>query len=371
MAKIIKILVAFLIVAGLVVGGYFFLQGRDGHENDFELVEVTRGSITEKAVAIGQIEPRLKFEVKSKISGIIKRTLVEVGDEVRPGDALFEIAPDPTPAELVEAERRVDVAESALRRAESEWTRAAELARQGITAVEQEDAKREAFELARIELASARDSLELTRKGRIAGRGRQMESVIRAPAGGIVLERMVDPGDPVVPLTSFQEGTELATVADMSDLIFKGTVDEIDVGKLSVGVEARLNIGALPGESVTGRLSRIAPQAKEEEGARLFEVEIELDPLENAELVLRAGYSSTADLVIREKTDILVIPERLVLFENDGAQTFVELAPSGPDAEPEKVEIETGLSDGLNIEVTSGLKEGDQVVERPPRDILG
>jgi HlyD family secretion protein len=319
---------------------------------------------------VGQIEPRLKFQIKSKIPGIVKRCVVEVGDRVAPGDALFEIVPDPTPTELVEAERRVEAAESAYKRAESDWKRVSQLASQGIVATEQEDARREAFELAEIELAGARDNLDLVRKGRIAGRGRTMESVIRAPAGGIVLARLVDPGDPVVPLTAFQEGTELATVADMSDLIFNGTVDEIDVGKLAVGVKARLNVGALPGEVVSGELSRISPQAKEEDGARLFEVEIELDPTENPEVLLRAGYSATADLVIREKTDILLIPERLVLFEEDGAKTFVEIPSQDPEVEAEKVEIQTGLSDGLNIEVVAGLEEGDQIIQRPPREIF-
>jgi len=185
-----------------------------------------------------------------------------------------------------------------------------------------------------------------------------------------VLQREVDPGDPVVPLTTFQEGTVMATVADMSDLIFNGTVDEIDVGKLKVGVPARLNIGALPGEEVTGYLSRIAPQAKEEEGARLFEVEIELHEVKNPEIVLRAGYSSTADLIIREKNEILLIPERLVLFEEDGAKAFVELPPGTPEGEPEKVEIVAGLSDGLNIEIVSGLSEGDEIIQRPPREIF-
>jgi HlyD family secretion protein len=368
MARILKILVVFLVVAGLAAGGYALLQNRKSSDNGFEMIDVERGSITEKAVAVGQIEPRLKFAVKSKISGIVRRCAVEVGDRVKPGDALFEIVPDPTPSELVEAQRRVDAALAAHKRAEIDWQRSKELVAQGITAEEEADARREAFEQAEIELASARDNLELTNKGRIAGRGREMESIIRAPAAGIVLERLVDPGDPVVPLTSFQAGTELATIADMGDLIFKGTVDEIDVGKLSEGVPARLNVGALPGAEVTGTLARIAPQATEEEGARLFEVEIELDPAE--EITLRAGYSATADLVIREKTDVLVIPERLVLFEDDGAKTFVEILGEGIDAEPEKVEIATGLSDGLNIEVVEGLAEGGQIVQRPPRDIL-
>ncbi len=184
-----------------------------------------------------------------------------------------------------------------------------------------------------------------------------------------MLERKVDPGDPVVPLTSFQEGTELATIADMGDLIFKGTVDEIDVGKLNLGVEARLKIGALPGQVVTGVLTRIAPQAKEEDGARLFEVEIELDP--DQQVVLRAGYSANADLIIREKHEILLLPERLIHFADEGARTFVEIPNSRPDGEPVEVDVETGLSDGLNIEIVSGLEQGDLVVQRPPRDILG
>jgi HlyD family secretion protein len=356
MARLLKIFVATLIVAALVVGAYFWLKGRGEKEQEFELVKVERGEITEKAVAVGQIEPRLKFEVKSKISGIVKRCVVDVGDLVKPGDPLFEIVPDPTPTELVEAEAQVHSAEAAFNRAEAEWRRVTELTKEGISAREEEDIKREAFEIARIALQSAKDNLDLVRQGRIAGRGRQMESIIRAPAGGIVLQRLVDPGDPVVPLTTFQAGTELATIANMGDLIFMGTVDEIDVGKLSLDVAARLNIGALPDQVVTGRLSRIAPQAKEEEGARLFDVEIELDSVDD--ILLRAGYSATADLVIREKSDILMIPERLI-----PAVT--------PGAEPQKVEIETGLSDGLNIEVLTGLEEGAEVVERPPRDILG
>lgn len=370
MKRLIKIFIAFVVIAGLVVAGYFWIQKQQQQEAPFELVKAERGSITEKAIAVGQIEPRLKFEVKSKIPGIVKRCVVEIGDRVEPGDPLFEIVPDPTPTELVEAQRRVDAAESAYKRAESDWKRSTQLASQGIIATEEEDARRESFELSRIELETAKDNLQLVREGKITGRGRQMESIIRAPAAGIVLARTVDPGDPVVPLTTFQEGTVMATVADMSDLIFKGTVDEIDVGKLKVGVPARLNIGALPGEEVTGYLSRIAPQAEEEEGARLFEVEIELHEVQNPDIVLRAGYSSTADLIIREKNDILLIPERLVLFEEDGAKAFVELPPDTPEGEPVKTAITAGLSDGLNVEVVDGLAEGDEVVQRPPRDIF-
>jgi HlyD family secretion protein len=170
-----------------------------------------------------------------------------------------------------------------------------------------------------------------------------------------------------VPLTSYQPGTEMATIADMSDLIFKGTVDEIDVGKLAAGMPARIKVGALPTDVVNGHVSRIAPQAQQKEGATLFDVEIELDP--SNKITLRAGYSANADVIIREKKDVLTIPERLVTFEDGGKKATVELAGAGPKVQPKKTEIKTGISDGLNVEVVSGLKKGDRVVERPPKEI--
>jgi len=315
-------------------------------------------------VAVGQIEPRLKFHVKSKISGIVRRCAVEVGETVRAGDVLFDIVPDPTPAELIGTRRQLESALTKYNLARLEYQRAAELGRQGILPRGELDLKREACEQARINSVRARDSLDLILKGRVTDGG--VDSIIRAPAGGMLLERRVNPGDPVVPLTSYQAGTELATIADMNDLIFKGTVDEIDVGKLRVGLPGRLRIGALPDAIITGTVSRIAPQAMERNNARLFEVEIQLDPTES---LLRAGYSATADLVIREKKKALIIPERLVTFEDEGRSTLVEIVGDEPGAEPRKVPIQTGLSDGLNIEVVEGLQQGDKIVERPPREI--
>jgi HlyD family secretion protein len=181
-----------------------------------------------------------------------------------------------------------------------------------------------------------------------------------------VLERRVNPGDPVVPLTSFQEGTVLMTLADMGTLEFKGTVDEIDVGKLREGMPVRIQIGALPGKEVKGSLTRIAPKAREKEGATVFDVEVAID-VATTEVVLRAGYSANADIVVQEKTDVLLVPERVVTL--DGEKAFVEVPGESPDSEPEKKEIQVGLSDGLNMEVVAGLDEGDDLVQRPPKKI--
>jgi HlyD family secretion protein len=366
MSRLGKILLILVVLAGASVGVY--AVARNGKKKDGALkeVEVTQGTIVEKAVAVGQIQPRQKFQVKSKISGIVRRALVEVGDTVKAGDALFEIAPDPTPLEVTEVDRRVESAEASFRRAEGDYNRALELSRSGVLPKSEVEQKKEAFELTRVALTKAQQDRDLTRKGRLSSTGGQ-ESIIRAPAAGTILSRAVNPGDPIVPLTSYQPGTEMATVADMSDLIFKGTVDEIDVGKLAVGLVARIKVGALPTDVVTGKVSRIAPQAQQKEGATLFDVEIELDP--GQKIVLRAGYSANADVIIREKKDVLVLPERLVSFEDGGKKSTVEIPNADPKAEPKKVDIKTGISDGLNVEIVSGLKKGEKVVERPPKEI--
>lgn len=365
MSRLGKVLALLIVLALASVGVY--AVARNGKKNDGGLkeVEVTQGTIVEKAVAVGQIQPRQKFQVKSKISGIVRRALVQVGDTVKAGDPLFEIAPDPTPLEVTEVDRRVESATASFRRAEGDFKRANELSAGGVLPKSEVEQKKEAFELARVALMKAQQDRELTRRGRLTAGGQ--ESIIRAPAAGTVLTRAVNEGDPIVPLTSYQPGTEMATIADMSDLIFKGTVDEIDVGKLSVGMQARIKVGALPTDVVTGRVQRIAPQAQQKEGATLFDVEIELEP--NGKITLRAGYSANADVIIREKKDVLVLPERLVTFEDGGNKTFVELPGADAKAEPKKVEIKTGISDGLNVEIVSGLSKGQKVVERPPKEI--
>jgi len=369
MHKVVKRVSVLVVVAGAAVGAYAWMSARNKGDGGLKQVEIARGKITEKAVAIGKIEPRLKFKVKSKISGIVRSSYFEVGDAVKAGEVLFDIVPDPTPAELSEAQRAVEMAQAAYDRAEADYARASELSVAGVLSKGDMDLRKEAFERARIGLAQMHDNLELVKKGKVTGGGSRMESVVRAPAGGTLLERFVNPGDPVVPLTSYQAGTDLASIAEMRELIFRGTVDEIDVGKLKEGLPARLKIGALPDKEVLGRLTRIAPQAVERDNAKLFEVEIELDP--GQDVVLRSGYSANVDLVIREKGDVVLVPERLVTFEDGGKKAFVEVPGDKPGVEPRKVEIATGLSDGLNIEVVSGLEVGAKVIERPPREIRG
>ena len=367
MRKLFKTLIILVVLVAVAGALYALARSNKSDKDGLKQVTIESGSITEKAIAVGQIQPRQKFSIKSKLSGIVKTCLVNVGDRVRAGDAMFEIAPDPTPQELTDVDRQLDSARASYERAQADFSRAQELVRQGLLPKSDMDARREAFELAKIALAKAEQGRELTRRGRIAGAGISMESIVRAPAAGTVLTRTVNPGDPITPLTSYQPGTELATVADMTDLIFKGTVDEIDVGKLRVGLPTRIKVGALPTDVVTGSVSRIAPQAQQKEGATLFDVEIEL--AKDTRIVLRAGYSANADVIIREKKEVLIVPERVVTFEDGGKKAFVEVPGANPKEEPKKTEVKLGISDGMNAEVLSGLSKGAKVVERPPKKI--
>jgi HlyD family secretion protein len=330
----------------------------------FKTVQVSRGEVVEKALAVGAIRPDQEISVKSKISGIVRRTYREVGDYVRAGDPLFDILPDPTPLELTEARREVESALNSFDQARRRFDRQDSLKKQGITSTQDFDTAQKELQETESKLGLAREKLALVEKGRIKSEGLNVESIIRAPVNGTVLELAVHEGDPVVPLTSFQAGTALAVMADMSTLLFKGTVDEIDVGKLTEGLPAKIKIGALPDAVVEGTLSRISPKSRTSEGATLFDVEIDIVAAKG--VVLRAGYSANADIVIKEKKDVLLVPERLVKFE--GGKATVEI-PGEMGKEPATREIKYGLSDGMNVEVTDGLKDKDLVVERPPKKI--
>src|SRR5512143_1034074 len=363
-----------LIAVGVlvIVGGLsaaLYSKSTAGRTNGLKTVAVARGSVVEKALAIGAIKPKREIAVKSKISCIVKTSFREIGDKVRPGDPLFEILPDPTPMELTEARREVEIAQNVFDQAKKKYDRARTLKNQGILATQDWDQAEKDIQDAQIRLSLSSERLALIEKGRVKGnlQGNRLavESIIRAPIAGTVLELLVNEGDPVVPLTSYQAGTPLTNLADMNTLVCKGTVDEIDVGKLHEGMPAHIKIGALPEAKVEGRIYKISPKSKTAEGATLFDVEIELIPAKD--VVLRAGYSANAEIAVREKHDVLVLPERLVTFADGKAS--VELPGATEKAEPTKKEIKTGLSDGMNVEVAEGLREKDLVVERPPKKI--
>lgn len=362
MFKKIAIIGTIVIIVGAVL--FFAIDGSAKKEEAYKTVEVTKGSIIDKALAVGKIEPKLEVSVKSKIPGIVRKIYVEVGDRVKVGDPLFDIGPDPTPIELTEAQRDVEIRKVTYDNEKRELDRLETLLDKNFISPQDYDSQKARCEEARLRLQLATERLSLIESGKSNSSGGSIDNIIKSPITGTVLSRLVEEGDPVVPLTTFQAGTELMSLAQMDDLIFKGNVDEIDVGKLKEGMLAEIEIGALSSqEKVTGVVRKISPKAHKEEGSTLFEVEIRIDEL--GATFLRAGYSANADVIITRKEDIILIPERLIRTK-DSAQ-FVEVQDSALVISERPVK--TGLSDGINIEVTSGLEEGEVLVERPPKDI--
>ncbi|MDI6403050.1 efflux RND transporter periplasmic adaptor subunit, partial [Balneolaceae bacterium ANBcel3] len=305
------ILILLVISAVLLTAAWMVTSGsNDSDRTTQPYVKAEKGNLVELALAVGRIEPRNEIEVKSKISGVIQKVYAEAGDYVRMGDPLFEIRPDPTPLELAEAKRSVERGENNVRNLQSEMLRVEALRARDMISVHEYQAVEQRLRDAEISLQLSKERLELLESGRIIIGETLIESVVKAPSNGYVLEKMVNVGDPVVPLTSYQAGTPLMTLAEMDDLLFKGTVDEIDVGKMQEGMLVDLRIGALPGAEVTGELTKISLKATQRDNSTVFPVEVVIT--DTGGHTLRAGYSANANVIIQQREDVLLIPERVV-----------------------------------------------------------
>lgn len=353
--------IAVIVIAILLM---VMASGGDKGDEAVRTVKAERKNIIDKALAVGSIEPRNEIAVKSKISGVVRKLFVDVGAFVTEGQLLLEVKPDPTPLELADAKRRVEMAEISLSTLKNEIKRNEQLRAEGLISDYDYEQLRQQFDEAVLNHQMAVERLDLIEKGKITIADTQIETVIRAPITGYILEKAVNVGDPVVPLTSYQAGTELIKMADMDELIFKGTVDEIDVGKIREGLQTNLDIGALPGKIVKGRVSLISLKARKEDNTTVFPVEIEI--VDTGKATLRAGFSANANIIISKKDSVLAIPERVITFRNDSA--FVRL-PNQAGEEPAEKHIETGLSDAIMIEVISGLEEGQEVLEKEVHEI--
>ncbi len=356
--KIIGLVV--LIIAVGVIGMRLFKKNGSEEDKGYKTLKPEVGTIVEEALAIGTITPENEIQVKSKIPGIVVERKVEVGDQVKKGDLMVKISPDPTPRELTESRRDLEMKEVAFKNAKIQYDRNFELLNKNLVSEEVFENIKLKYDQAKLQRDLAKDRLSLIEKGH-AGK---VESVVKSPITGTVLEKFVNIGDPVVPLTSYQQGTPLFTLADMTKLIFRGTIDEIDVGKVDVGVNAELEIGALPGQSILGEVIRISPKARKDNNATVFDVEIII--VDTRDVNLRAGYSANAKIILNKVEDVLTIPERLLTFSNDSVFVEIEDTTKGTVT---KRQVEVGLSDGINAEIKSGVKKDELLVERPPKEI--
>ncbi|NIR43328.1 MAG: efflux RND transporter periplasmic adaptor subunit [Gemmatimonadetes bacterium] len=358
-----KLTIAVVAVVAVGSAAAAAVRNGDSSDEDVRTVEVEHGAILDKALAVGRIEPEVEISVKSKISGVVSREFADVGDFVRAGDPLLEIKPTPTPLELVESRRQLELRQLELDNLGKELNRKRSLLEQGLISQNEYDLAERAYGEAELNLKLAQERLALLEEGKVTISDQSVDAIVKSPINGFILEKNVEIGDPVVPLNPYQEGTVIMSMAEMNALIFRGTVDEIDVGRLREGMPVEIKIGALPGSKVTGRLSKISLKARTDDNSTVFPIEIELD--RSNDVVLRAGYSANADIIIDRREDVLMIPERLIDTSGDTARVTV-LLPSG---EREERTITTGLSDAINIEIIDGLEEGEKVVEPPPREI--
>jgi HlyD family secretion protein len=359
MRRIISIAILVVVLAGF--GGTFFYLWKKSQKPKvvYDTAKPYVTDIVKKTVATGSVVPRKEVEIKPQVTGIIETLYVEPGTKIRRGDRIALIRIIPQMARLADAENRVSLAKVNLENAEREFTRQQTLRSEGILSDESFRKAELERDRARAEVAAAKDSLDVVMRGTTARSAETASTLVRATIDGTVLEVPVEEGRSVIEANTFNEGTTLATVADMSELIFEGKVDESEVGKLRPGMNLVLTIGAIEGKRFAATLERIAPKGVEENGAIQFEIRAAL--ARDTGSLIRANYSANADIVLDRRDKVLAIDEGLLKFEGDKAFVEVETTPQVF----ERREVKTGLSDGIAIEVVSGLQEADKIKGKP------
>jgi HlyD family secretion protein len=355
MKSIIKYLVLGVIALVFVGTLVFLYQKSQQAPVVYQTDAPARMAIVKKTVATGKVIPRREIEVKAQVSGVVEKLYVQAGQVVKKGQVLARIALRPSMLNVSQAESQLQSAKLSLQNQAADLERYRKLAAQGVISQSQFNTYSTDYDLQKEAVASAENTLLLLRTGASKG---MVSNMIPATIDGTVLDVPNKEGAFIVETSTFQSGTTVATLADMNDMIFEGLVDESEVGKLKEGMDLLLNIGALPGKPFKATLEYIAPKGVTDQGTIKFTIRaaVTLDK----ELFLRSNYSANADIVLDKREDVLAINEGNLIIEDKG--TFVEVETAAQQFE--KREIQTGLSDGINIEVVSGLGPDDKIKHR-------
>lgn len=331
-----------------------------------ETVTVKKGTVKEKIIAVGSIVPKHTITIKSNISGIVGQLFHEEGDYVEQDALLLQVSPSPTPQHIAEAHAEVQEQLAVVKQTESHQKRLEKLVKLALETPDNYSVAVKDMSTAKARLDMAQQKLSLIQNGETTIGGKNIKTMVSSPISGYILQRKVDVGDPVVPLTDMQEGTVLLVIANMQDLVFKGAVNEIDVAKISSGMKADISIAALPDIKVYGVLRKVDLQSNLNTGGvntSPFNVgfNIELNELQlPKDIKLRAGYSATAEITVRKAENVLVIPERVVIFKDN--KVYANVLEKN-EKKPVLKEIKLGISDGINVQVVAGLKEGQVLVD--------
>ena len=358
MKKYSKLIIA-AIIALIFIGTFVFLwQKSQPKEVVYNEFTPKLDSIQKTTIITGKIEPRNEVNVKPQISGIISELYKEPGDRVNAGDVIAKVKVIPDMNQLSSAEMRVRLAEINLKQAQVDFQREENLYNQKLVSADEFDKSKQALDQAKHEKVAAEDALQVVRDGVSKSNASASSTLIRSTISGIILDIPVKVGNSVILSNTFNDGTTIATVANMNDLIFRGNIDETEVGQLVYGMNMKITIGALQDLSFDAALEYISPKAVESNGANQFEIKAAVKLSEGSKI--RAGYSANAEIILASAPKVLSIPESAIEFSGDTTFVYV-VKGDGKNKTYERKQVETGLSDGVNIEIKKGITDKDKV----------
>ncbi len=358
MKKYSKLIIA-AIIALIFIGTFVFLwQKSQPKEVVYNEFTPKLDSIQKTTIITGKIEPRNEVNVKPQISGIISELYKEPGDRVNAGDVIAKVKVIPDMGQLSSAEMRVRLSEINLKQAQVDFQREENLYNQKLVSADEYDKSKQALDQAKHEKVAAEDALQVVRDGVSKSNASASSTLIRSTISGIILDIPVKVGNSVILSNTFNDGTTIATVANMNDLIFRGNIDETEVGQLVYGMNMKITIGALQDLSFDAALEYISPKALESNGANQFEIKAAVKLSEGSKI--RAGYSANAEIILASAPKVLSIPESAIEFSGDTTFVYV-VKGDGKNKTYERKQVETGLSDGVNIEIKKGITDKDKV----------
>ncbi len=352
-----------MIIAGLVaivfIGTFVFLWIKaQPQPKVYDEFTPTVADLRKTTVLTGKIEPRNEVNIKPQISGIITELMKEAGQTVQAGEVIAKVKVIPDMGQLSSAQSRLRLAEINLKQARTDYEREKVLFDKGLVSADEYDKIHQAYNQAREERSAAQDNLEVVRDGVSSNNANASSTLVRSTVTGVILDVPVKVGNSVILSNTFNDGTTIATVANMNDLIFRGNVDETEVGQVNVGMPMTITVGALQDLKFNARLEYISPKAVEANGANQFEIKAAVQVPEKTGV--RSGYSANAQIVLAEALHVLTVPESAIHFE--GNNTYVYLVQGkGKNKTYQRRDVKVGLSDGVNIQIKSGLTTNDRV----------
>lgn len=368
MKKYIKLIIAAVVVLLFIMTFVFLYVKSLPKASQYEELSPTLRDISKTTVITGKIEPRDEVNVKPQISGIITELYKEAGQTVEAGEVIARVKVIPDMSQLSSAQARVRLAAINLKQAQVDYDREKVLFDKQLVSADEYEKVRQALKQAREEQTAAADALDVVRYGVSKNNADASSTLVRSTIKGIILDIPVKVGNSVILSNTFNDGTTIASVADMNKLIFRGNIDETEVGQLRQGMTMKITIGALQNLNFDARLEYISPKATENNGANQFEIKAAVNvPGGNK---IRSGYSANAEIILASVKKVISVPESAIVFEGNNAYVYI-ISGTGDDKTYTRRKVTTGLSDGVNIEIKSGLTlkdrvRGPQIVSETP-----